>query len=356
MARIVATLDSVLDLLVLSDQPELVDHLLALASAGGVTVEVARDPQQVTGAWTRARLVAVGPDLLDVVATSGLPRRGDLVVFGEVGEHHWRRAFEVGADAVIASPGPVGWLTDRLRGSANGLPPVAAGKVIGVVGGRGGAGASVFAATLAVRAAKSGRGPFLLDLDPMGCGIAVILGRDREEGLTWDLVASGEGRIPSHWLESAVGVIDGIRVLGWSATAGAHLPEGVAGAVVDAARLCAPVTVLDLGRATAVFQREALARCDRVLLLVPADVRSVHATRRLLARQELSMCEVVVRGPNPGGLSSADIGQALGLPVLAAVAADRGLDQRLERGEAPGARARTPLGRAGTGILAEVLG
>ena len=67
------------------------------------------------------------------------------------------------------------------------------------------------------------------------------------------------------------------------------------------------------------------------------------------------MCEVVVRDPNPGGLSSADIGQALGLQVLAAVAADRGLDQRLERGEAPGARAHTPLGRAGAGILAEVL-
>ena len=69
-----------------------------------------------------------------------------------------------------------------------------------------------------------------------------------------------------------------------------------------------------------------------------------------------SACEVVVRGPNPGGLAGADVGQALGLPVLAAVAADRGLEQRLERGEPPGFRRRSPLGRAGDGILKEVLG
>ena len=127
---------------------------------------MARDPQQVTGAWTRARLVVLGPDVLDAVAASGLPHRGDVVVFGEVGEHHWRRAFEVGADAVIASPGPVGWLTDRLRGSVNGQAPVAAGEVIGVLGGRGKGGRIRVAAALAVRAAKSGRAPFLLDLDP----------------------------------------------------------------------------------------------------------------------------------------------------------------------------------------------
>jgi secretion/DNA translocation related CpaE-like protein len=344
----------VLDLLVLSDQPDLVDHLLALASASGFSVEVAAAPE-LAMSWSRARLVVLGADVLDRVADAGLPRRADVVVFGEVDEHDWRRAFEVGATAVVAAPGPVGWLADRLGQSVHGDRPRAVGKVIGVVGGRGGAGASVFAAALAVRAAKGGQRPFLLDLDPMGCGARVILGRDQEDGLTWDLVRAGEGRIPSHWLDSAVAVVDGIRLLGWSAQAGPRLPDGVAGSVVDAARLCGPVTLIDLARATTGFQREALSRCDRVLLVVPADVRAVHATRRLLARQELSMCEVVVRGPNPGGLSSADIGQALGLPVLAAVAADRGLDRRLERGEPPGLRARTPLARAATGILAEVL-
>ena len=67
------------------------------------------------------------------------------------------------------------------------------------------------------------------------------------------------------------------------------------------------------------------------------------------------MCEVVVRGPNPGGLTTQDIAEAVGLPVIAAMAADRWLDERLERGEPPGYRTRTPLARAGAGILQEVL-
>ena len=62
-----------------------------------------------------------------------------------------------------------------------------------------------------------------------------------------------------------------------------------------------------------------------------------------------------VRGPNPGGLVAEDIGTALGLPVLAAVGADKNLDRRMERGEAPGARSRSPLGRAGDGLLREIL-
>jgi hypothetical protein len=67
------------------------------------------------------------------------------------------------------------------------------------------------------------------------------------------------------------------------------------------------------------------------------------------------MCEVIVRGPNPGGLTAHDVQEAIGLPVIAALAADRNLDRRLERGEPPGYRSRTPLARAGDGILQEVL-
>jgi hypothetical protein len=99
---------------------------------------------------------------------------------------------------------------------------------------------------------------------------------------------------------------------------------------------------------------EALARCDRAFMIVPADVRSVRAARRGAARLADTF-EIVVRGPNPGGLTGADVGQAVGVSVIAAVAAERGLDARLERGEPPGSRRRSPLGRAGDGLLAEVL-
>jgi secretion/DNA translocation related CpaE-like protein len=194
-----------------------------------------------------------------------------------------------------------------------------------------------------------------VDLDPLGCGLGVVLGQDSAAGLTWDSVSAGVGRIPALSLQAAVGQVHGISLLGWDEGRACDLAPGVAGSVVDAARLCTPVTIVDLARATSAAQREVLARCDRALVVVPADVRSVRAATRMTARLPLSMAELIVRGPNPGGLVAEDVGEAVGLPVLAAVAAERDLDRRLERGEPPGARARSPLGRAGSGILQEVL-
>jgi secretion/DNA translocation related CpaE-like protein len=261
-------------------------------------------------------------------------------------------AFEIGAEAVVEPPGEPGWLAERVRRAGDALP---SGRVVGVLGSRGGAGASVFAASLAMAAVRAGHTPYLVDLDPLGCGLGVVLGQDTSSGLTWGSVSAGVGRIPALSLQSAVSQVHGISLLGWGDEEPADLASGVAGAVVDAARLCTPVTVLDLGRAATPAQREALARCDRALLVVPADVRSVRAASRMTQRLSLSMCELVVRGPNPGGLVAEDVGEAVGLPVLAAVGAERDLDRRLERGEPPGGRARSPLGRAGAGILKDVL-
>ena len=336
----------------ISGDPEAADHLVALASASEVVVDLCDGAAAVAARWTRAPAVVVGIDSLRALRDANLPRRQHVVVFGHATADAWRCALELGAHAVIEPPGPQGWLAElveRAGGTAT------SGVVVGVTGCRGGAGASVFASAFAVAAARRRLSPYLLDLDPWGCGLAVVLGADRLDALTWDQVRAGAGRIPSRSLQDTIGSVDGIRLLGWAEDASDGLPPGVSGSVVDAARLSATLTVVDLGRSGADFQREAMGRCDRVLMIVPADVRAVQAARRMVRRQDMSMCEVVVRGPNPGGLTTQDIAEAVGLPVIAAMAADRWLDERLERGEPPGYRTRTPLARAGAGILQEVL-
>lgn len=344
---------SAADVLLICDDPDSTDLLLAVASASEIGVDVQPEVSSAALLWSRAAVVVVGADLLSAVVGVRLPRRPGVVVFGRIDAQDWRLAFELGAEAVVDPPGDQGWLSDLVARAGQ---SEALGAVVGVLGCRGGAGASVFASSLAMAAVRARRTPYLFDLDPLGCGLAVILGADRASGLTWDQVRAGLGRIPARSLEATIGHVEGIGLLGWSDDGHEDLPAGVASAVIDAARLCVPLTVVDLGRGAGASQQEALARCDRVLMVVPADVRSVRAARRMSTRFELSMCEIVVRGPNPGGLASADVGEAVGLPVLAAVAADRGLDQRLERGEPPGYRSRTPLARASAGILREVLG
>lgn len=340
------------DVLLISADPTCVDHVLALTSASQLTVEVTASPDEAAQIWLRSVVVVVGLDLLADVAAQRPPQRPQVVVLGDPQVAHWRLSFDIGAEDVVTAPGPPGWLAERVRRAGEQLP---AGRVVGVVGCRGGAGASVLATALAVAAVRRRVTPYLLDLDPLGCGLGVVLGADESHGLTWDQVSAGVGRIPALSLQTTVAVVDGVGLLGWDDSGATTVAPGVAGAVVDTARVCTPITVIDLGRAVTESQHEALARCDRVLMVVPADVRSVRAARRMTGRQGLSMCEVVVRGPNPGGLVAEDIGAALGLPVIAAVGADKGLDRRLERGEAPGARPRSPLGRAGDGLLREVL-
>lgn len=340
------------DVLFICAEPALIDHVLALTSASQLTVEVAVAPERITGEWLRSVVVVVGRDQLASVVSAHLPQRPHVVVLGDPDSVDWELAFTLGADAVITAPGEPGWLAERVRRAGQESP---SGRVVGVVGCRGGAGASVFAAALALAGVRRGLTPYLLDLDPLGCGLGVILGVDDVRGLTWDQVSAGVGRIPALSLQTTVAVVEGVGLLGWEEGGANELCAGVAGAVVDTSRLCTPVTVIDLGRAVSQSQQEAIARCDRVLMIVPADVRSVRSARRMTLRHGLSMCELVVRGPNPGGLVAQDIGQAVGLPVVAAVGADRHLDRRLEQGEPPGARARSPLGRAGDGLLDEVL-
>ncbi len=340
------------DVLLISADPQCVDHVLALTSASQLTVEVTASADEAAQVWLRSVVVVVGVDALAAIAAQRPPQRPHVIVLGQAQGPDWRLSFDIGAEDVVTPPGPPGWLAERVRGAGEQLP---VGRVVGVVGCRGGAGASVLATALAVAAVRRKVTPYLLDLDPLGCGLGVVLGADDSHGLTWSQVSAGVGRIPALSLQSTVAVVDGIGLLGWDDSGATTIAAGVAGAVVDTARVCTPVSVIDLGRGVTESQHEALARCDRVLMVVPADVRSVRAARRMTGRQGLSMCEVVVRGPNPGGLVAEDIGAALGLPVLAAIGADKGLDRRMERGEAPGARSRSPLGRAGDGLLREVL-
>ena len=68
-----------------------------------------------------------------------------------------------------------------------------------MIAGRGGAGASVFATALAQTAADA----LLVDADPCGGGIDLVLGCERETGLRWpDLTLQG-GRLSYTALRDA---------------------------------------------------------------------------------------------------------------------------------------------------------
>lgn len=206
---------------------------------------------------------------------------------------------------------------------------------IGVLAGCGGAGASVFAAVLAGCAAAQAGQAFLIDCDPVGGGIDVLLGCERTAGSRWSQVRlRGGGLDPAvlrdclpSWHQVSVLAVDDPHVLDPAAL----------GQIADAAALAGPV-VLDIARWPSPIRAAALRSCDLTVLITPAEVRAVTAAAAIAADLDPGRTALVVRGA-AASLPTDRIGALLGLAVLGELGHDpasrqpAGLDpRRIRRG------------------------
>lgn len=203
--------------------------------------------------------------------------------------------------------------------------------MIGVVGGSGGVGASTFAAVLAW--AASG---LLVDLDPFGGGLDVLLGIEHEPGARWSGLRLDGGRLDPELLAGGLPRWAGVPVLAVDLPP----PEGVEPVLRAAAE--GGSVVLDLPRAASPGRDAAAAQCDLVLVLVEARVRSLAAARAVLrALPPVPVAALLRRGDVP----RADAVALLGVSALGTVpAAPRGVD--LTQSRVP-----RPLARVAAGVL-----
>lgn len=332
--------------LVLTADAALLDDLLRLAAAADVEPLVAREVGAARSAWSQAPLVLVGADLAREVA-AGLPRRPDGVVLvssdlDDAGV--WERGMSIGAEKVAFLPDAQQWLVGLIADAADGR--VRGAPVVAVVGGRGGAGATTTAAALAVTALRSGLRPWLVDGDPLGGGIDLVLGGEDSAGLRWpDLVAT-RGRLSASTLRAALPVVDDdLVVLSWDRGELLTIPAPAMRSVLSAARRGCDLVVADLPRRVDEAAAEVLVQADLVVVVVPAEVRAAAAAARV-ATGLVALADdvrVVVRATVPGGLPAEVVGDALGLPVLGTYRSERAVASAAERGEPPGRSGRGPL-------------
>ncbi|GAA3386832.1 hypothetical protein GCM10020369_27010 [Cryptosporangium minutisporangium] len=256
--------------------PELADSLLRLGAAAGADVEVPVDPVGARPLWTEAPLVVVGIDVAPEYATARLPFRAGLVLAVDEQRTHpddpivWRLATELGAEHVVFLPTAEAWLVDRYTDAVSGSG--AAGRVIAVVGGRGGAGASVLATALAVTAARQGSRAMLVDADPLGGGLDLLLGREDAAGLRWPDLVDTAGRMSPPALHDALPRVGELCVLSWDRGDVLTIPAEAAEAALEAGRRCSDVLVVDLPRRLDDAAVRALQAADLTLLVVPAEV------------------------------------------------------------------------------------
>ncbi|PLC12178.1 hypothetical protein AUQ48_07935 [Kocuria flava] len=243
-------------------------------------------------------------ELLDVRAAAGPARPGTVLVGRSEDPGLWDRAAELGGCPVAVLPEAAGWLAERVAGAdpgAGGAP--GGGRVLGVLGAVGGAGASTLACWLADGAAGETRPAVLVDADREGCGIDVLLGTEEQDGLRWPDLLRVAGPVHAEQLWPALARTGPLRWLSWDRSLPGDGPAPYPG-VLEALRRAAGLVVVDLGRCAPEAAATA-ALCDEVLVVAPRTVRGVLAARRAAALLGPVPARLV-----PAGLDVADVDDA----------------------------------------------
>lgn len=288
---------------------------VACIGADGPLAAQIRDHVSAAGAQLAPESDLSGCALL-VVAASALPltaplppRTPVLIVTAqeEVASSTWSAALALGALAVLRLPAESEQLLSLL---ADLTRPRSRALMLGVVAGCGGAGASSFAARLAGAARRHGT-VTLVDADPRGGGLDLLVEAPDGEGATWAEIET-LGPEDGAALRENLPVIDEVRLLGAGDGPGAQdvmLPRALSAlAALDG------TVVVDLAPGLVPSAHEHL---DALLLVSRADDHAVRAAARRLRDWALpvGLAHLVVRRRGP--LDARDVAEDLALPLAA---------------------------------------
>ncbi len=345
---------------IVTEDDALLDDTLRIAAAAGVELVHSREPGS-RQLWRAAPLVLLDATSVRIAAEARLPRRPGLVMVFDADppETVWELCVHLGVEKSMqvhrSEVELIALLSDTTRG------PTRDGQCVAVIGGCGGAGASVFAGAVAFAGARAGMRSLLLDCDPWGAGLDVILGVENSPGLRWKDLSAPAGRLSADELTRAIPRVrvgsSGIWVLSHGRERDGGDPDpDVVEVVIDAGRRSGAVTVVDLPRQPGPVPDRVLERCDLAVVIAPADVRGCWAAERVCTRlREFEVDSgLVIRGPSPCGLGAAELADLLGLPLLAQMRAEPGLAHELEFGLSLASGRRRPLLKAARRVLAEL--
>lgn len=353
-------------IVLLTQVQSLIDHCTALADGVGVPLDV-RSP--VSGGWQDSVLVLVGEDVTHIPPTGSVPTV--LVGAEGAGDDVWVAAAKLGVDNVVILPAGAEWLTQRMIHAVE--PPDLPAPTLGVVGGSGGAGASVLASALARCAADSGINTILVDADPLGGGLDVVLGCENTDGLRWPALAASRGRLRPSTLVQALPRDGNLSILSWdrgavetqqsaltqpglnqppltqpaliqpthtqahqqtqaAETSVGELAEGVFDAVISAAQQAFDLVIIDLPRHAPV---QWAASCHHITVVTPARVRAAVAAAAVATRLRTvhSSVNIAVRVSGRAGLDPGLLASTVELDLAGSYRDDTHLAEQLDRGE-----------------------
>lgn len=318
----------------------LAEEVSRLAAVCGRAVEH-RPLTALPRVWRSATALLLDGKSACRAAELGVAERNSVaVLLGDTGPAECRSAVRIGARHAFCLPAEESGLLAWLADAGGGESPPEPGRVLAVLGGCSGAGASVFAAGCAVRAADSGSRAVLVDGDHFGGGADLLVGAEREEGLRWSGVPEAGSAVGARQLHAALPAVrtaaGQLQVLSCDRENPDHglTPEALS-AVVAATRDAGDTVVCDLPSRPDHVTAAALALADLVLLVMRPEVRASAAAARTAAHVSArtgGAVRLVVRTMRSCDLGAAEASDVVGIPLLATVRSSRALPVQLERG------------------------
>ncbi len=319
--------------LLITEDTTVIDTVVHLAAARTGEVLVCTEQAAVRAAWMQAPLVLIGGDCAAEVISRGLPHRGRVVMVTRSDDRAvWEQAVMLRAEHVVRLPDGERWLAEALAECAEG--PSREGSVLAVIGGAGGVGASTFAANLALTAAQDGRRALLLDADPLGGGLDLLLGLEGSAGARWSSIDPGPGRLSPHQVDSVLPHLGAVAIL--AADTMTPVEAATAASVVDAGRRGFDLVVIDGPPAGDAHIGTWLAVTDRVIVVAGAHVRGAAATSRVLQRlTALGVHPEVVVAESSKGVPPEEVASALGITASATIPFVPSMPARADEGDMP---------------------
>jgi len=320
-----------LPLIATSDE-HLLDDALRWCAAVGVTPEVAADVTAVRRSWRHASFVLVGGDLVEGLTRAGLPRRDHVLLVATDPARWWANAVKLGVVGVY-EPADEHSILESLASALDGRGEAC---LVSVVGGSGGVGTSTLAAALALAGSDRGLRSLLLDADPLGGGLDLVLGAEHADGLRWTDLESTRGRLNAGSLADVLPIHRRLATLSWGRETQTALPQSVP-TVLTAAVRGFDLVVADVPRHLDAHGPEILGRSVLTIVVVAEEICAVGAAQHVLARvADCASSIAVVTVSRPGGIGPGAVADALGRPVLARHRHDSRLRGSIERGYGPG--------------------